>query len=119
MAMRGHGVPGRAAIRRVRTASRATASSASGRSVRDVQFDHVYAHAPSVVWKALTDPELHARWWAAGDVPPVVCHRFQLAMAPRGKQPGEVLKVEHGRVSEPYVTLKAPRLLTIAGGRKR
>ncbi len=23
-------------------------------------------HAPAAVWKALTDPHLHARWWAAG-----------------------------------------------------
>jgi uncharacterized protein YndB with AHSA1/START domain len=63
-----------------------------------IQLDHVYAHPPSAVWRALTDPELHARWWAAGDVRPVVGHRFELDMGPWGKQPCEVLAVEHERL---------------------
>ncbi len=24
-----------------------------------------FVASPATVWKALTDPELHARWWAA------------------------------------------------------
>jgi len=36
-----------------------------------IEVEHVYAHPPSAVWKVLTDPELHARWWAAGDVRPI------------------------------------------------
>jgi uncharacterized protein YndB with AHSA1/START domain len=63
-----------------------------------IQLDHVYAHPPSAVWKALTTPELHAKWWAAGDVRPVVGHRFTLDMGPWGQQPCEVLAVEPERL---------------------
>ncbi|RKH52114.1 hypothetical protein D7X55_05245 [Corallococcus sp. AB049A] len=47
-----------------------------------IQLDHVYAHPPSAVWKALTTPELHAKWWAAGDVRPVVGRRAFEGMKP-------------------------------------
>lgn len=47
-------------------------------------------HPPAAVWAALTDPELHARWWAAGDVKAVVGHRFTLDMGNFGSQPCEV-----------------------------
>ena len=63
-----------------------------------IELDHCYDHAPSAVWKALTDPALHARWWAAGDVRAIVGHRFELDMGQYGKQPCEVLEVEHERV---------------------
>jgi uncharacterized protein YndB with AHSA1/START domain len=63
-----------------------------------IQLDHVYAHPPSAVWKALTTPELHAKWWAAGDVRPVVGHRFTLDMGPWGQQPCEVVAVEPERL---------------------
>lgn len=59
-----------------------------------IRLDRFYAHAPSAVWKALTDPALHARWWAAGDVRPVVGHRFELDMGQWGRQACEVLQVE-------------------------
>jgi uncharacterized protein YndB with AHSA1/START domain len=51
-------------------------------------------HAPAAVWKALTDPDLHARWWAAGDIRPVVGHRFTLDMGSFGRQPCEVTEVD-------------------------
>lgn len=63
-----------------------------------IQLDHVYAHPPAAVWKALTDPALHARWWAPGDVRPVVGHRFELDMGQWGRQPCEVLQVEPERL---------------------
>lgn len=63
-----------------------------------IEVDHFYGHAPSAVWRALTDPALHARWWAAGDVRPVVGHKFQLDMGPWGKQACEVLEVEPARL---------------------
>jgi uncharacterized protein YndB with AHSA1/START domain len=63
-----------------------------------IQLDHFYAHPPSAVWRALTDPELHARWWAAGDVRPIVGHRFELDMGQFGKQKCEVLAVERERL---------------------
>ncbi|MFD5326237.1 SRPBCC domain-containing protein [Streptomyces sp. NPDC127092] len=55
-------------------------------------------HPPAAVWAALTDPELHARWWAAGDVKPVVGHRFTLDMGNWGHQPCEVTEVEPERL---------------------
>ncbi|MNL12455.1 hypothetical protein D3C87_1333220 [compost metagenome] len=58
-----------------------------------IRLDHVYPHPPAALWKALTTPELHAKWWAAGDVRPVVGHRFELDMGAWGKQPCEVLEV--------------------------
>ena len=63
-----------------------------------IQLDHFYAHPPARVWEALTIPELHARWWAAGDIRPVVGHRFDLDMGAWGKQACEVLEVEHERL---------------------
>jgi uncharacterized protein YndB with AHSA1/START domain len=63
-----------------------------------IEVDHVFTHAPAAVWKALTDPALHARWWAAGDVKPVVGHRFDLDMGQWGKQPCEVVQVEAERL---------------------
>jgi uncharacterized protein YndB with AHSA1/START domain len=63
-----------------------------------IHVEHRYAYPPAAVWRALTEPELHARWWAAGDVRPVVGHRFELDMGPWGMQPCEVLAVEPERL---------------------
>jgi uncharacterized protein YndB with AHSA1/START domain len=63
-----------------------------------IHLEHVYAHSPAAVWRALTDPALHARWWAAGDVKAEVGHTFELDMGPWGKQPCEVLAVEPERL---------------------
>lgn len=63
-----------------------------------IEVEHYFPHAPAAVWKALTDPGLHARWWAAGDVRPVVGHRFDLDMGRWGKQPCEVVQAEPGRL---------------------
>ncbi|MEV4928113.1 SRPBCC family protein [Streptomyces roseoverticillatus] len=51
------------------------------------------------MWKALTDPELHARWWAAGDIRPVVGHRFTLDMGNAfGHRSCEVTEVDDERL---------------------
>lgn len=63
-----------------------------------IRCDQFIPHPPEAVWRALTDPELHARWWAAGDVRPVVGHRFTLDMGAWGPQPCEVLAVEPERL---------------------
>lgn len=63
-----------------------------------IEVDHFYPHPPARVWKALTDPALHARWWAAGDVRPVVGHRFELDMGRWGQQACEVTHVEPERL---------------------
>ncbi|HEY4075910.1 MAG TPA: SRPBCC domain-containing protein [Rhizomicrobium sp.] len=62
------------------------------------EVEHFYAHPPAAVWRALTTPELHARWWAAGDVKPVVGHKFDLDMGRWGKQSCVVLAVEPERM---------------------
>lgn len=67
-------------------------------SMDRIHMHRSLAHAPSEVWRALTEPELHAQWWAAGDVRPIVGHRFTLDMGSFGQQPCEVLAVEHERL---------------------
>ena len=59
-----------------------------------LRFDLYIAHPPAAVWRALTDPDLLGRWWAPGDVKPVVGHRFTLDMGNWGVQPCEVTAVE-------------------------
>jgi|SRR5580658_5689998 uncharacterized protein YndB with AHSA1/START domain len=68
------------------------------RSSEVIRLEHFYLHPPSAIWKALTDPTLHARWWAAGDVRPIVGHKFELDMGKWGKQHCEVLEVEPERL---------------------
>jgi uncharacterized protein YndB with AHSA1/START domain len=62
---------------------------------RSITVDQFVAAPPEKVWRGLTEPELHARWWAPGDIAPVVGHRFTLVMPPPwGERPCEVLEVE-------------------------
>jgi uncharacterized protein YndB with AHSA1/START domain len=64
----------------------------------NIRLTQFIEHPPAKVWQALTDPTLHAKWWAAGDVRPLVGHRFTLDMGPWGQQPCEVLAVEPERL---------------------
>jgi len=59
-----------------------------------IELEQYYPHPPAEIWRVLTTPELHARWWAAGDVRAVIGHRFELDMGKWGKQPCEVIEVE-------------------------
>ena len=63
-----------------------------------IEVEHLYSQPPSQVWKALTDPALMARWWAAGEVRPLVGHRFELDMGQWGMQPCEVVEVQPERL---------------------
>lgn len=63
-----------------------------------IRIEHVYKQSPQRVWRALTDPALVAKWWAAGDVRAEVGHRFDMDMGPWGMQPCEVLAVEPERL---------------------
>lgn len=63
-----------------------------------IQLDQYYDQTQSAVWKAITTPELLARWWASGDVRPVVGHKLELDMGHWGKQPCEVLEVQPERL---------------------
>lgn len=55
-------------------------------------------YPPADVWRALTDPVVHARWWAAGDVKADVGHRFMLDMGPYGRQACDVIAAEPERL---------------------
>lgn len=68
------------------------------KTTESIRIERYYEHTPEAIWRVLTDPELHARWWAAGDVRPVVGHKFELDMGAWGKQRCEVLEVEHERL---------------------
>lgn len=59
-----------------------------------IRVEHVYKQPPARIWRAITDPEMVARWWARGDVRAEVGHRFDMDMGPWGMQPCEVLAVE-------------------------
>lgn len=56
-----------------------------------ITVERFFAHPPAKIWRCLTEPELHARWWAPGDVRPVVGHVFELDMGKFGKQRCEVV----------------------------
>jgi uncharacterized protein YndB with AHSA1/START domain len=65
---------------------------------KTIEVEHYYSHSPTTVWKALTTPELLARWWAPGNVRPEVGHKFELDMGDWGKQACEILAVEPERM---------------------
>jgi uncharacterized protein YndB with AHSA1/START domain len=59
-----------------------------------ISVDQFIAAPPAKVWRSLTEPELLARWWAAGDIAAVVGHKFHLEMPGWGQVACEVLEVE-------------------------
>lgn len=61
-----------------------------------IRLERHFPHPTAAVWAALTTPDLLARWWAPGDIAPVVGHRFTLDMGAWGQQQCEVLAVEPG-----------------------
>ncbi|WP_433534691.1 SRPBCC family protein [Micromonospora sp. CA-249363] len=48
-----------------------------------IRVDQFLPHPPAKVWRALTDPDLIARWLMETDFVPVVGHRFTFRTAPR------------------------------------
>jgi len=70
-----------------------------------IRMSEYIDHSPARVWQALTTPELHAKWWAAGDVRAVVGHKFDLDMGPWGKQACEVIAVEDEKLLSYRFTL--------------
>ncbi|MGN6129129.1 MAG: SRPBCC family protein [Nocardioidaceae bacterium] len=67
-------------------------------STATIECDEFVPHPPAAVWRALTEPALLARWWAPGDIEPVVGHRFELDLGPWGRQACRVLEVEPERL---------------------
>jgi uncharacterized protein YndB with AHSA1/START domain len=58
-----------------------------------IAVDQFIEAPPSKVWRTLTEPELHARWWVPGDIAAVVGHRFHLQMPGWGAVACEVVEV--------------------------
>jgi uncharacterized protein YndB with AHSA1/START domain len=48
-----------------------------------IAVDQYLPHPPGRVWRALTDPDLLARWLMPNDFAPVVGHRFTFHTTPR------------------------------------
>jgi uncharacterized protein YndB with AHSA1/START domain len=59
-----------------------------------ISVDQFIAAPPEKVWKGLTTPELHARWWAPGNIAAEVGHEFHLEMPGWGQVRCEVLEAE-------------------------
>jgi uncharacterized protein YndB with AHSA1/START domain len=47
-----------------------------------IEVDEFLPHPPRKVWRALTDPELLARWLMPSDFKPVIGHRFTFTTRP-------------------------------------
>jgi uncharacterized protein YndB with AHSA1/START domain len=59
-----------------------------------ISVDQFVKAPPDKVWRALTDPRLHARWWVPGDISGEVGHSFHLEMPGWGSIPCEVIESE-------------------------
>jgi uncharacterized protein YndB with AHSA1/START domain len=62
-------------------------------NIDTIAVDQFVDAPPSRVWRTLTEPELHARWWVPGDIAAVVGHRFHLQMPGWGAVACEVVEV--------------------------
>lgn len=58
-----------------------------------LKFTKEIAFPAELVWAAITDSNALAKWWATGDIRPVVGHEFSLDMGPFGAQACKVLEV--------------------------
>ena len=63
------------------------------KTTESITVDQFVPRSPAAVWAALTTPDQLAKWWAPGDISPVVGHRFFLEMPGWGNVPCEVLEV--------------------------
>lgn len=69
-----------------------------------IQIDEFLPHPPQKVWRALTDPELVARWLMRGDLRLAVGHRFTFHTDPipaagfGGTGHSEVLDFDEGKM---------------------
>ena len=50
--------------------------------LRSIHVDEYLAHPPAKVWRALTDPDLLAKWLMRNDFRPEVGHRFTFVTQP-------------------------------------
>lgn len=72
--------------------------------LRSIRVDRFFPHPPEKLWRALTTPELMARWLMPNDFRPEAGHTFTFRAAPvertgfSGEVACEVLEVERPRV---------------------
>lgn len=59
-----------------------------------ISVDQFIDAPPEKVWRALTDPDLLAKWWAPGDIADHVGHEFHLEMPGFGSIPCRVVESE-------------------------
>lgn len=63
-----------------------------------IEVDQFLPHAPSTVWRALTDPTLLSRWLMPTDFKPDLGHRFTLDAGRHGITQCEVIAIEPERL---------------------
>lgn len=63
-------------------------------NLKTITVTQFFPCSTTQVWHALTTPDLHAQWWAQGDVQATIGHKFFLDMGAWGAQSCEVLTVE-------------------------
>ncbi|MEN9878672.1 MAG: hypothetical protein RLZZ158_1711 [Cyanobacteriota bacterium] len=59
-----------------------------------IRVERDLSHAPEKVWKALTQAEFVAQWWASGSIEATVGHQFLLDLGDQGLAPCEVLEAD-------------------------
>lgn len=57
-----------------------------------ISVDQFIDATPAKVWRTLTEPNLHEKWWAPGDIAANVGHEFHLQMPGYGSIPCKVLE---------------------------
>lgn len=67
-----------------------TAAGSAVPATRAIVVEEVLPHAPETVWRAITTPELIARWLMQNDFVPRVGHRFRFHARPMGDWNGVV-----------------------------
>lgn len=75
-----------------------------------IEVDEFLPHPPAKVWRALTDPDLLARWLMPNDFKPVAGHRFTFTARPI---PGIGFD---GVISCQVLDIEEPRLLRVSWG---
>jgi uncharacterized protein YndB with AHSA1/START domain len=66
-------------------------------ALETITIDQPINASPARVWARISAPEGIARWWAPGDIAPVVGHEFTMDMEKWGQIPCKVIDVVPNR----------------------